>query len=145
MHYTTGKDTWYFLTLNQLLKTFSLPFEQIQQAPARKLPPEPVWWLYREHSVALFCVQKTIWTGPTSTPLSNILSRISASLGLAVSWLRFCPVESCLPDHSTSPAALARGHTMSSKFTGSVCSDHICTSPPRTRCVELAGTPARGS
>jgi hypothetical protein len=37
-----------------------------------------------EHSVALFCVQNTIWTGPDWRPRRTIRSLNSANLGLAV-------------------------------------------------------------
>lgn len=79
------------------------------------------------------------------TPLATILSLISASLGAASTKLLFFPSASSLPLQSTSPAALARGHTMPSTVSESMVSDHTATSPPRTFLAASSERPAVGS
>lgn len=100
---------------------------------------------HSEHSVLSAWVQKTMCTGPDLIPLATILSLISANRGLASNCVRLLPCASCLPLHRTSPAALARGQTISSKFMGSVCSDQMCTSPPSTSAFCAAVRRAVGS
>ena len=58
----------------------------------------------------------------------------SLNRGAASIWLLFLPSASFAPLHSISATADPRGHIMRSTFTGSVCSAHMCASPPMTRC-----------
>lgn len=84
-------------------------------------------------------------TGIAPTPRATMRSRNSASRGAASYWLRFCPDASCLPDQSTSPAALARGQRMLSRFVSSIISLQTATSPPSTCLAASSDSPATGS
>ena len=78
-------------------------------------------------------------TGAAATPDATSHSRISASRLVTSS------LTTPFPLHSTSPAAAARGQRLLSRLTPSVCSAHMCTSPPSTRCRRLRGTSRSGS
>ena len=119
--------------------------------PSQSNPPTPTRYRITphkaySHSSAVPCVQNVICTGDALSPFNTILYRNSFSLGVASIWLRFCPVAaSTLPDHSTSPAALARGQMMESIVSASIVSLQTATSPPRTSFASSALRPAVGS
>lgn len=89
--------------------------------------------------------QNGIWIGSAITPLATSLSLISLNLGAASIWLLFWPEASLAPLQRISAAAAARGQTIRSRLTGSVCSAQMWHSPPKTRCWFSFGTPLSGS
>lgn len=121
------------------------PFPPSPSPPPSLSHPSPTPQAPGSAHCVPFWVQKIICTGPHLMPRLTMRSLISSSLGLASTWLLFRPRASLAPLQRTSPAAEARGQRLSSRLTGSVCSLHMCTSPPRTRCEELSGMPDNGS